>query len=80
MRRAVDVARRRGVDWIVLFCNRTVEPFYAQFGFAVVDHELRITRPDGTTAARRRDDLCMVMVLGDTPWPTETLQLDIDDF
>jgi len=77
---AIDAGRDRGVDWITLFCKSHLVPFYERLGFVVVDHDIWITRPDGTTAARHHEDLCMVLALGNAAWPTEKLQLDIDDF
>ena len=78
--RAIEEARGRGCDWVVLFCSEQVSAFYGGLGFKVVDHNVWVTRTDGSTYTRHHDDICMIYPLSDIPWPSGKMQLEIEEF
>jgi predicted N-acetyltransferase YhbS len=82
VRHAVDLARGRAVDWVILFCDESALDFYRKLGFEHVDHAVWHTRTNGTTYAHAEahDDVCMVLTVDDRPWPTDKVPLDIEDF
>jgi hypothetical protein len=77
--RAIEESRAGRADHALLFCRRTLEGYYARFGFRVVDNVFRLTRLDGTTFASGHE-LSMALAVRDAPWPASGLELDIDDF
>jgi len=80
VRKAVDVARTRAVDWALLFSDELNRGFYEKRGFEHIEHAVWYTRTDGTTYAHGADGVCMVLIVGDRPWPTDKLVLDIEMF
>lgn len=80
IRHAIGEGRDRSVDWLLLFSREENVSFYAKFGFERVDHDVWVTRTDGTIYAYDRDSVCMVMTLSDRPWPSGKLVLDIEKF
>ncbi|MFW6146077.1 MAG: GNAT family N-acetyltransferase [Planctomycetota bacterium] len=80
VRRALEEARRDGADWALLFCDPGTTNFYRRLGFEAIDHDVRFTRPDGTTRPHPPGDVGMAQRLGARDWPNGTVVLDIDVF
>lgn len=80
MDRALAEACGGRAAWALLFCSDQRRPMYERFGFAVVDNEIDLTRPDGTRYRRDRHDLRMIAPLCEPGLPDGELVLDLEDF
>ncbi len=58
MRHLLDTARARGLPALSADVSRSAQPFFAQFGFVVVEHRTPVVRGVAIPNALMRCDLC----------------------
>lgn len=80
MIRVMNLAWRRGCDAALLIAGEDLVDFYARYGFERIDNAVVHTRPDGTKRVRDEEGLMMAVSLGDRPWPTGQLTLNLEAF
>jgi GNAT superfamily N-acetyltransferase len=63
----------RGVAFVLLFCRDQLIPFYGPRGWRKIEDPVFIRQPDGERPSPLN---CLVLTLGEDPWPGGAVRLD----